>query len=40
MTVMAQWQDSGKEWECQKLLLFAMPPLLLGNILDIVYQLK
>jgi hypothetical protein len=39
---MSGWHSHNaiNEWDCQKLLLFAMPPLLLGNILDIVYQLK
>jgi hypothetical protein len=39
MTVMAQWHGTN-QWESQQLLLFAMPALLLGNILDILYQLK
>jgi hypothetical protein len=38
-TVMAHWRNN-PDWESQQLLLFAMPPILLGNILDIYYQLK
>jgi hypothetical protein len=36
---MAPWQDKD-EWKSQQLLMFVMPPILLGNILDIYYQLK
>lgn len=39
MTVMAEWHGSD-QWQSQQLLLFALPALLLGNILDIMYQLK
>jgi hypothetical protein len=39
ITVMAPWQDKD-EWKLRRLLMFVMPPILLGNILDIYYQLK
>jgi hypothetical protein len=39
ITVMAPWRDKD-EWKSQQLLMFGMPPILLGNILDIYYQLE